>query len=60
MCDAREYIEHARQSDAVAPHLVLGGIRMGILEPFADLVIGLGLLRFPHGFSITPKQKYSK
>ena len=52
MCDAREHIEHARQSDAVAPHLVFCRIRMGILEPFANLVVGLGLLRYSHGFSM--------
>jgi hypothetical protein len=39
--NASQYEKYARQSDSIAPHLILGGIRMRISQPLADLLLGL-------------------
>ena len=48
MGNAHHYIVDTRERHAIAPHLVLGTIRMGACQPFADLVIGLGFLGGSH------------
>ena len=58
--NASENIKHARQSYAVTPHLIFGGIGVRIGQPLADLLFGLGFGAATHnpsmGFKyLTPK-----
>ena len=44
MCNSCKDVEHRRKCDTVPPHLILCCIRVRILQPSANLRIGLGLL----------------
>ena len=54
--DARKYKNNARKSHTVAPHLILGGIRVGITQPLGNL-LALSLSMADGDMVITPTEE---